>query len=955
MVALGFGAIYLAWRITSTMSATAWLLSAGTLLVEVVGYLAVAVLVWALWMPARERPSAAIEADVDVVIRCAGSALEPLRATILAARDLAPITVLDLDARPEVARLAREMGGAYIATDPDDIDGLLLAAQAISGSVMFLLEAGDVPRPDALDRLLPWLDEPTVAIVQGMVVSATTDSSEHGSGGRHDKEFERLALGPSLGARGVARFAGSAALIRTASIRDLDVEAGSTPMVEAELTAALFAAGWDIVAPAGDPVVAVAPISSPSRVESVRACEASGARAMLVGRYGAFRFNNLGVMQRLALVAHAVRPLGGIRRTLIVVLLLDALLSGVMPIHGTAMGFAALWLPWFVLAALGLWSLSGGSLRPGDRVRGSMRVLGASWRGAMAPNGRPDEAKHTLTGAFGLHHGAASAAAVGAIGVVVGLRAISDRFTHTLAPMSTNDRAVLLAASLWSLGGGLDALRLLARRAQARRATRVVASLPSTIGERGAMVVDLTPLGAGVLGEFDLEVGAHAALEMVLPTATGCVSATIPVVVRNVRTDFSGDERIGVEFGDVAAYEADALAEFCIVQPALETLGVAVVDVTAAQVRPVTVLDDRVLVPRRIGLRAAALVAVFGAMSSSLPTAADASGAPLVVVRGQVVASATELAPDSTTPDSTTPDSTTPDSIPATGANPAGTVVTAICATDSGADGSYGTSDDTYGTPVSDIVGSDGGYELGLDGAACWYSVAPPAGFMLVADSTQLESMDTPQAIDLSTHSVPRVEIVAGAATHAAPAVATIDDVVWADLNGDRIVDAGEPMLPGVSVTLFDRNDTVVESMTTGATGAFAFAAVPNGIYRLGVSNLPAGYSAGAAVTGPLGRTPSFEATASSDIDHAIGLVPIVAPAVISTSGVGASTKHVAAEAAPTRILERPQAMETTPRNSNRSTLPALLVVLLASIIGFSVVAGSLRPGRVEPVRLPAR
>jgi hypothetical protein len=226
---------------------------------------------------------------------------------------------------------------------------------------------------------------------------------------------------------------------------------------------------------------------------------------------------------------------------------------------------------------------------------------------------------------------------------------------------------------------------------------------------------------------------------------------------------------------------------------------------------------------------------------------------------------------------------------------------------------------------------------------------------MLAADSTQLESMSTPRVIDLTSHSVPRVEIVAGAATRAGPSVATIDDVVWADLNGDRIVDPNEPMLPGVSVTLFDRNDAVVESMTTGPTGAFAFAAVPDGVYRLGVSNLPSGYTAGAAVTGPLGQTASFEATASSDIDHAIGLVPIVTPAISATSALATSAKLLSPETTPTRILERPLAMETSPRDNERSTLPALLVVLLASIIGFSVVAGSLRPGRVEPVRLPTR
>jgi SdrD B-like domain/Glycosyltransferase like family 2 len=957
-VALGFGVIYLGWRVGATLTGVPFLLGASTLVVEMVGLLAVAVLTWALWRAPAERIPEGIDADVDVIIRCAGAALEQVRATVLASRHLAPITVVDLDARPEVAALALAMGASYVATDPSDIDGLMLAVESTRGSTMLLFDAGDIPRPDVLDRLMPWLDEASVAIVQGMVVSASQESSEHGSGGRHDKEFERRSLGPSLGTRGLARFNGSGSLIRRAALRSLDVDAASTPMVEAEITAALFAQGWKIVAPGGEPVVAANPVASPGHVELIRACEASGARAMLIGRNGAFRFNSLRPSQRLALIAHAVRPLSGLRRSVIIVILLDALLSGHMPVNGTIAGFATLWLPWFVLAALGLWALSEGSLRPGDRVRSSMRVLGASWRGVMAPNGRPDDAKHTLTGAFGLHHGAASAAAIGAIGVVVGLRAFSDRVTHTLATMTTEDRAVLLLVSLWSLGGGLDALRLLARRAQARRATRVVASLPSTIGDRGAMVVDLTPLGAGVLGEFDIEVGARADLEVVLPTVTGCVSATLPVVVRNVRIDYSGEQRVGVEFAAVESYEADALAEFCIVQPALDVLGASTVDVSSAEVRPVTVLDDRVLVPRRIGLRAAALVAVFGALSSSIPTSADASGAALSVMRGEVVvAAATE--PVETVPTETVPTDTVPtDTVivagdvpptPGGAADPAGTVVTAVCALEAGDDGSYGTSDDIYGSPVSDVVDADGAYELVLDGEACWYSVAPPRGFMTSPDSTDLESLSTPQVIDLSSvaTTTAQVELVVGVdPVESSDVTTTVADVVWADLDANGIVDTGEPVLEGVTVTLYDDQDTVVATVTSATDGLFSFEGVAEGRYHLGVTDLPSGYTTGDLAAGPFGRTEVFEADASGDVNLAIGLQPTVATA--SGSAVAAP---VAADA-PFRLLERPEASETAERQPPRSTLPGLVVVLLASIIGFSVVAGSLRPRRVDSLRV---
>ncbi len=963
VVALCFGAAYLGWRITSTLSGVPVWLAITTLVVEIVGFVAVAVYVWAMWHSPQHRRPVSLTDNVGVIIRSAAGDIGALRATVLAASHLGPITIVDPYARPEVAALAAERSTGYVATSPDDRDGLMQAIGDTHAAKVLVLGSGDIPRPDVLDRLLPWFDDPSVAIVQGMVVASLAESSEHGSGGRHDKEFERGALGPMLGTRGLARFCGSGAVIRTAAVRGIDTVTGSAPTVEAEITTALFAAGWRIVAPGGEPVVAVIPIATPNDVESLRACEASAARALLLARCGALRFNSLRPAQRLALIAHAIRPLGGIRRTVIIVLLLAALFSGVAPINADVAGMATLWAPWFVLSSLGMWAMSGGTLRPGDRVRASMRVLGASWRGVMAPNGRPDEARHVLTGAFGVHHGAASAAAIGAIGVVVGLRAFSDRVGHTLARLDPGERAVLLLVALWSLGGGLDALRLLARRTQGRRATRIVASLSATIDERAALVVDLTQLGAGVLGVSDLEVGDRAELDVVLPTVTGCVSATLPVLVRNVRTDFSGERRLGVEFTAVATYEADALAEFCIVQPALEVLGAAIVPATSAPIHQITVLDDRILVSRRIGLRAAALVAVFGALSSSMPTSADAAGPSARVFRGSIAAAAILSDPDTTDTTDTT-DSTGPGPESGEGsagpADPAGAVVTAVCSRNAGIDRVHGTSDDTYGTPVSDVVDSDGAYSLALDGEACWYSVAPPAGHLINPDSSSLESLLTPQVVDLSAASFAPIEltVTAGHAESDPPtepaSTVTIDDVVWADLNGDRSVQTDEPRIAGVTVTVYDVPGAAVATSVTDADGMFSFTGLPEGSYRIGVSNLPDGYVPDPSSANPLGQTNTFDSHAAGDVNLAIGLVGATPPVEQGSDNL-TGQQAGPPKAVSTRLLAQPSSAETAPLRSSNSTLPGLVVVLLASIIGFSVVAGSLRPNGSAPARVRHR
>jgi SdrD B-like domain/Secretion system C-terminal sorting domain len=74
-------------------------------------------------------------------------------------------------------------------------------------------------------------------------------------------------------------------------------------------------------------------------------------------------------------------------------------------------------------------------------------------------------------------------------------------------------------------------------------------------------------------------------------------------------------------------------------------------------------------------------------------------------------------------------------------------------------------------------------------------------------------------------------------------AQASIGDRVWNDLNSNGIQDAGEPGIPGVTVTLFAGDGTtVIATTTTDGAGNYIFTNLPAGNYVVGFSNLPAGY-----------------------------------------------------------------------------------------------------------------
>jgi protocatechuate 3,4-dioxygenase beta subunit len=95
-----------------------------------------------------------------------------------------------------------------------------------------------------------------------------------------------------------------------------------------------------------------------------------------------------------------------------------------------------------------------------------------------------------------------------------------------------------------------------------------------------------------------------------------------------------------------------------------------------------------------------------------------------------------------------------------------------------------------------------------------------------------------------------------------------IGDLVWNDLNGNGVQDAGEPALPGVTVTLYDADGKVVKTTTTDAGGRYLFDDLAPGRYQVGV-DVPAGYQVSpqgatdpardSSVSVTDGRSPVFE------------------------------------------------------------------------------------------------
>ncbi|MCK7513020.1 MAG: IPTL-CTERM sorting domain-containing protein [Desulfobacterales bacterium] len=93
------------------------------------------------------------------------------------------------------------------------------------------------------------------------------------------------------------------------------------------------------------------------------------------------------------------------------------------------------------------------------------------------------------------------------------------------------------------------------------------------------------------------------------------------------------------------------------------------------------------------------------------------------------------------------------------------------------------------------------------------------------------------------------------------PATGSITGLVFYDINGNGVQDAGEPALPGVTITLRNSANAVVATTTTDANGNYSFANLPPGQYTVS-QTVPPGFVGSTNTTVPVTVTPEGAATA---------------------------------------------------------------------------------------------
>lgn len=152
----------------------------------------------------------------------------------------------------------------------------------------------------------------------------------------------------------------------------------------------------------------------------------------------------------LATVAWALVAVEGMRRMLFAGILVAVLLTGWSPFELPAMPTLAALIAAQLLFAVGHLMLSGGAIRPGDRLRWSMASVGAGLGDGVSRTGLP--IRWTVTMATMI-----------VLNIAVALRGISDRWTHGLGAMPHGERVAAMVLSWWLVMVGFVALRTMVK------------------------------------------------------------------------------------------------------------------------------------------------------------------------------------------------------------------------------------------------------------------------------------------------------------------------------------------------------------------------------------------------------------------------------------------------------------------------------------------------------------
>jgi len=467
--------------------------------------------------------------------------------------------ILDDGDRPEVARLAAEIGARYLTRPEHDhakAGNLNHALGVVEAEIIAILDADHVAERDFLVRLLGYFEDPRVAIVQTPQDFYNLDSFEHeGSAAErstyHEQALFYRVIQPGKNRWGAAFWCGTGAVVRVAALREVGGVATGSLTEDIHTTIRLHRRGWRTVY--HNEVLARGLAASDARTYMAQRLR-WGTGAMQV-----LRIENPLVVPGLSLgqrIAYGATLLGWFDawRTLgYLVLPAVVLLTGAVPIRADPLSFVIAFSVTFVLQQLAVLCLSRGYHRPilsvvFEIVRMTPNLLATL---TLVRPGRPSF-RVTPKGRTGDGRAAAPAptllVALGWLGIVgagwFGLTIAGLTPTSYDVPWAAYGAFGWLLFGLWLVIAAIGRVRSLRYAAERRSSVRFEARELVDFDELVGEVSDLSLTGARLV--LPILVGSETGHR--LEVDLGEEHVALAVEIRSVRRLSTGGWMYGLAF-----------------------------------------------------------------------------------------------------------------------------------------------------------------------------------------------------------------------------------------------------------------------------------------------------------------------------------------------------------------------------------------------------------------------
>ena len=577
VVALAWGAGYLAWRLLDTWRGAQPVMFIVLYACELFGWLALASFTFLAWrIPVARRPDIGWRPTVDIFVCTYDESLDVLGATLVGCDRITypHVTwVLDDGRRDEVRGLCDRFGAQYLSRPTNEhakAGNINNALTYTSGQLILILDADHVPQPDILDATVGYFDDPSVAVVQTPHDFGNHDSFQHFETGRHDQSMFFEVIMPGKDRHDGAFWCGSAAVILRHALEGIGGIATETVAEDFHTTIRLHGQGWHTRYHDETLVQGLAPHDLSSYLLQ-RDRWARGNLAVLRTEENPLIAPGLTVKQRASYLSSLLAYFVPLQRLALLAVLVVMLVTGRLPVHAPLWQFGLFWVPWMALELSASAALCRGQASLWDGSYSTLLTSEIFARAAFVLL-HPFRASFKVTPKDGIDDGGWHAvrqlrlllAMVATLVAAIVLRSLSLAGVLHLPGLPGLASVVGLGFAGWELLLVVAALWRVSRRHQVRRHYRVPVEIAGVM--RGALVrvVDLTPGGAGVIGPTPLDVGTEADLHLDLIGVDGRLRfVAVRFTVCSCRQAEGLGWRLGGELTPVTEADGEALIEHC--------------------------------------------------------------------------------------------------------------------------------------------------------------------------------------------------------------------------------------------------------------------------------------------------------------------------------------------------------------------------------------------------------